>query len=306
MVIDQFIVAAQAKWGQRSRLVLLLPHGYEGQGPEHSSARLERFLALSADGNIRVACCSNSAQYFHLLRDQALSPIPRPLVVLTPKSLLRAAETSSALADLTGGEFHPVIEDARMAGHREAVRVLLLCTGKVAWELEGHELRAQASDLAIGRVDLLDPLPLDRILELFRVYPNLERAFWVQEEPENMGAWAHVQRRIGRHRPYEVSWEYIGRPRRAAPSEGYHGSHVIDQERVLQAALETSPAVQAHLAGSGSAAGVPPGAASPAAPAAPSTDAPAETSAPGGAASPGTPAPPGESSPAAPRAGRRR
>ena len=133
-----------------------------------------------------------------------------------------------------------------MADRREAVRVLLLCTGKIAWELEGHELRAHAGDLAIGRVDLLDPLPLDEILELFRSYPNLEKAFWVQEEPENMGAWAHVQRRIGRHRPYEVSWEYIGRPRRASPSEGYHGSHVIEQERVLREALETSPAVQAH------------------------------------------------------------
>jgi 2-oxoglutarate dehydrogenase E1 component len=250
MVIDQFIVAAQAKWGQRSRLVLLLPHGYEGQGPEHSSARVERFLQLSADGNIRVACCSNSAQYFHLLRDQALSPSPRPLVVLTPKSLLRAAETSSAIADLTGGAFRPVIEDARMAERREAVRVLLLCTGKVAWELEGHALREHADDLAIGRVDLLDPLPLDQILAMIHSYPNLEKAFWVQEEPENMGAWNHVQRRIGRHRPYEVSWEYIGRPRRASPSEGYHGSHVIEQERVLREALSTSPAVQAFVAGS--------------------------------------------------------
>jgi 2-oxoglutarate dehydrogenase E1 component len=249
MVIDQFIVAAQAKWGQRSRLVLLLPHGYEGQGPEHSSARLERFLQLSADGNIRVASCTNSAQYFHLLRDQALSPLPRPLVILTPKSLLRAAETGCTAADLTAGHFRPVIEDARMAARREAVRVLLLCTGKVAWELEGHELRQRADDLAIGRVDLLDPLPLDEIIELIRSYPNLEKAYWVQEEPENMGAWGHVQRRIGRARPYEVGWEYIGRPRRASPSEGYHGSHVIEQERVLREALMTSPAVQAALAG---------------------------------------------------------
>jgi len=250
MVVDQFIVAAQAKWGQRSRLVLLLPHGYEGQGPEHSSARLERFLQLAADGNIRVASCSNSAQYFHLLRDQALSPLPRPLVMLTPKSLLRAAETSCAAADLTGGGFRPVIEDARMADRRDRVRVLLLCTGKIGWELEGHELREHAADLAIGRVELLDPLPLDQILEMIRSYPNLEKAFWVQEEPENMGAWAHVQRRIGRQRPYEVSWEYIGRPRRASPSEGYHGSHVIEQERVLREALLTSPAVQEFVAGS--------------------------------------------------------
>ncbi len=250
MVIDQFIVAAQAKWGQRSRLVLLLPHGYEGQGPEHSSARMERFLALSADGNIRVASCSNSAQYFHLLRDQALAPLPRPLVCITPKSLLRAAETSCAAQDLTDGGFQPVIEDPRMAARREAVRVLLLCTGKVYWELEAHELRERAEDLAIGRVDLLDPLPLDEIIAMFRAYPNLEKAYWVQEEPENMGAWAHVQRRIGRNRPYEVGWDYIGRPRRASPSEGYHGSHVIEQERVLREALMTSPAAQAFAAGS--------------------------------------------------------
>jgi 2-oxoglutarate dehydrogenase E1 component len=249
MVVDQYIVAAQAKWGQRSRLVLLLPHGYEGQGPEHSSARMERYLQLASNGNIRVANCSNSAQYFHLLRDQALAPLPRPLVVISPKSLLRAPETSCAAADLTEGGFLPVIEDPRMADHREGVRVLLLCTGKIFWELDAHELRQQAGDLAIGRVDLLDPLPLDQILEMIRSYPNLEKAYWVQEEPENMGAWAHVQRRIGRHRPYEVSWEYIGRPRRASPSEGYHGSHIIEQDRVLREALLTSPAAQASVAG---------------------------------------------------------
>ena len=250
MVIDQFIVAAQAKWGQRSRLVLLLPHGYEGQGPEHSSARMERYLQLASNGNIRVANCSNSAQYFHLLRDQALAPLPRPLVVISPKSLLRAPETSCAAADLTEGGFQPVIEDPRMADRRESVRVLLLCTGKIFWELDAHELRQPAADLAVGRVDLLDPLPLDEILAMVRSYPNLEKLYWVQEEPENMGAWAHVQRRIGRNRPYEVSWEYIGRPRRASPSEGYHGSHMIEQGRVLREALTTSPAVQEVVSGS--------------------------------------------------------
>jgi 2-oxoglutarate dehydrogenase E1 component len=249
MVVDQFIVAAQAKWGQRSRLVLLLPHGYEGQGPEHSSARMERYLQLASNGNIRVANCSNSAQFFHLLRDQALASLPRPLIVITPKSLLRAAVTSCAALDLTEGGFQPVIEDPRVADRRESVRVLLLCTGKIFWELDGHELRQQATDLAIGRVDLLDPLPLDEILAMFRSYPNLEKAYWVQEEPQNMGAWAHVQRRIGRHRPYEVGWEYIGRPRRASPSEGFHGSHIIEQDRVLREALMTSPALQEFVAG---------------------------------------------------------
>jgi 2-oxoglutarate dehydrogenase E1 component len=211
---------------------------------------MERYLQLASNGNIRVANCSNSAQYFHLLRDQALAPLPRPLVVISPKSLLRAAETSCAAVDLSEGGFQRVIEDPRMAERRESVRVLLLCTGKIFWELDAHELREQATDLAIGRVDLLDPLPLDEILEMIRSYPNLEKACWVQEEPENMGAWAHVQRRIGRHRPYEVSWEYIGRPRRASPSEGYHGSHIIEQGRVLREALLTSPAVLEFVPGS--------------------------------------------------------
>jgi 2-oxoglutarate decarboxylase len=262
-VIDQFVVAAQAKWGQRSRLVLLLPHGYEGMGPEHSSARVERFLQLAANGNIRVANCSTSAQYFHLLRDQALAPEARPLVIMTPKSLLRAPETACTLGDLTEGGFQAVIDDPEMSRRPGDVRVLLLCTGKIYWELEGHELRRSAPDLAIGRLELLDPLPLEAILGMVKRYPRLEKLYWVQEEPENMGAWNHLQRRIGRNRPYEVSWEYIGRPRRASPSEGYHGSHVIEQERVLRDALLTSAAVRAALqaappGGTGDGAAVPP------------------------------------------------
>ena len=150
-------------------------------------------------------------------------------------------------------------------------------------------------------MDLLDPLPLDEIIAMIRSYPNLERAFWVQEEPENMGAWAHVQRRIGRQRPYEVSWEYIGRPRRAAPSEGYHGSHVIEQERVLRAALETSPAVRAHLAGAAPAPGAPAIEKTPAAPGSPAlpagaSAAPTGPSAPGGTPSPVAAAGSGEAS----------
>jgi len=128
------------------------------------------------------------------------------------------------------------------------VRTLLLCTGKIHWELQGHELREHAPDLAIARVELLDPLPLDEILELVAGYPNLERLFWVQEEPRNMGAWGHVQRPIGLARPYEVSWEYIGRPGRASPSEGYKGSHVIEQERIIREALLTSPAAREFVA----------------------------------------------------------
>jgi multifunctional 2-oxoglutarate metabolism enzyme len=251
MVVDQFVSSALAKWGQRSRLVLLLPHGYEGNGPEHSSARLERFLQLAAHGNMRVANTSTAAQYFHLLRDQALAPTPRPLVVMTPKSLLRLKESASTLDELAEGEFRPVIDDPKMsadAKHRKKVRTLLLCTGKIYYELELHPSRREADDLGIVRVELLNPLPIEEILALFRTYPNLEQIYWVQEEPSNMGAWLHLARPLGLRRPYDIRWDYIGRPRRASPSEGYAGSHHLEQERIVSTALSTSHTLAAKHA----------------------------------------------------------
>ena len=249
MIVDQFVSSARAKWGQRSRLVLLLPHGYEGNGPEHSSARLERFLQLAAHGNMRVANVTSAAQYFHLLRDQALVDTARPLVVMTPKSLLRLKESASTLEDLAEGAFRPVIDDPVMstsAKQRKKVRTLLLCTGKIYYELELHPDRRDADDLAIVRVELLNPLPLDEVLALVRTYPNLEQINWVQEEPSNMGAWLHLARPLGLRRPYDIRWDYIGRPRRASPSEGYAGSHHIEQERIVRTALATSPMLAAR------------------------------------------------------------
>jgi 2-oxoglutarate dehydrogenase E1 component len=243
MIVDQFVSSARAKWGQRSRLVLLLPHGYEGNGPEHSSARLERFLQLAAHGNMRVANVSTAAQYFHLLRDQATVSAARPLVVMTPKRLLRLKESASVLGDLADGEFRPVIDDPVLSATpklRKQVRTLLLCTGKIYYELELHPDRREAEDLAIVRIELLNPLPIDEILALVRTYPNLEQIYWVQEEPSNMGAWLHLARPIGTRRPYDIRWDYIGRPRRASPSEGYAGSHHIEQERIVSTALSTS------------------------------------------------------------------
>jgi multifunctional 2-oxoglutarate metabolism enzyme len=251
MVVDQFVSSALAKWGQRSRLVLLLPHGYEGNGPEHSSARLERFLQLAAHGNMRVANTSTASQYFHLLRDQALAPTPRPLVVMTPKSLLRLKESASSLDELAEGEFRPVIDDPIMsadAKHRKKIRTLLLCTGKIYYELELHPSRREADDLAIARVELLNPLPIEEILAMFRTYTNLEQIYWVQEEPSNMGAWLHLARPLGLRRPYEIRWDYIGRPRRASPSEGYAGSHHLEQERIVTTALSTSQTLAAKHA----------------------------------------------------------
>jgi multifunctional 2-oxoglutarate metabolism enzyme len=237
VMVDQFVVSGEAKWEQRSRLVLLLPHGYEGQGPEHSSARLERFLQLASLGNIRVANCSTAAQYFHLLRQQALMQRPRPLVIFTPKSLLRARTAFATLEELAKGRFQRVIDDPEMSRRREQVRTLLLCTGKMYHDLITSPLRTRAQKTAIARIELLDPLPLHEIRQLIESYPNLEQLFWVQEEPMNMGAWNHLARPIGRHRPYEIRWEYIGRPRRASPSEGFAGAHQVEQERIVEEAL---------------------------------------------------------------------
>ena len=238
IMIDQFLVSGRAKWAERSRLTLLLPHGYEGNGPEHSSARLERFLQLAAEDNIRVANCSTAAQYFHLLRRQALSDKVRPLVVMTPKSLLRLRAASSALDELVNGLFEPVIADPAVEDPA-AVRRLILCSGKIFHELEGHALRPEQRDLAIGRVELLYPFPEYELVELLATYPSLERVIWVQEEPRNMGAWDYMRRRrlLPALLPDGIELEYEGRPRRASSSEGYPQAHSHEQDRILESAL---------------------------------------------------------------------
>ena len=235
IMVDQFLAAGEAKWGVRSRLTLLLPHGYEGNGPEHSSGRPERFLRLAAEGNLRIANCSTAANYFHLLRRQGLLDEIRPLVVFTPKSLLRAKAASSSLDDLTKGRFEPVLADPRVTDPAAVTR-LLLCTGKIFHEIDGHPDREKHPELAIGRIEQLYPFPREEILALFESYPNLETVQWVQEEPRNMGAWSFVTRRIERLLPIE-SFEYIGRPARASVSEGYPQTHQLEQARVLEDAL---------------------------------------------------------------------
>jgi 2-oxoglutarate dehydrogenase E1 component len=243
MVVDQFLAAARAKWGQRSRLTLLLPHGYEGSGPEHSSARIERFLQLSANGNMRVANCSTAAQYFHLLRNQGGLSDPRPLVLFTPKSLLRVRESAAALDDLTAGSFRAVIDDA--AAGRDGISTLLLCSGRVHYDLALSEQRHRATDCAIARVEMLDPVPERELGELIRRYPALRHVRWVQEEPQNMGAWEHLRHALEAAVPAGVALDYVGRPPRASPSEGYAGSHHLEQERIVTAAFETSSAARA-------------------------------------------------------------
>jgi len=249
MIVDQFISAGRAKWGQRSRLTLLLPHGYEGSGPEHSSGRLERFLMLSADANMRVANCSTAAQYFHLLRSQGLAADPRPLVVMTPKSLLRLRESTATMAQLSQGKFQPVMDDPAASRDRDAVRALVFCSGRVYYDLELHADRRAASDVAIARVEQLHPVPVESLFTVIDAYPNLQRIAWVQEEPQNMGAWEHIMMCVRAKRPDAVPWEYIGRPRRASPSEGYAGSHRLEQERIVAATLGLSHALQERGAG---------------------------------------------------------
>jgi len=238
IIIDQFIAAGQAKWGETARLVLLLPHGYEGAGPEHSSARIERFLQLSAEGNVQIANCSTAAQYFHLLRLQATQPEALPLVIFTPKSLLRLRAAGGRVEEITGGEFQPVIDDARFATRREAVERVLLCSGKIYYDLIGHADYEKAVKTAIVRVELLSPLPTREILDMLGSYPNLKKIVWVQEEPKNMGARAHVRRRLVERLPNGIKdIQYVGRPYRASPSEGYGGAHAVEQDRIVREAL---------------------------------------------------------------------
>jgi 2-oxoglutarate dehydrogenase E1 component len=239
VIIDQFMVSGLAKWGQTSRLTLLLPHGYEGSGPEHSSARIERFLQAAAEGNIRVANCTTPAQYFHLLRRQALVSKPRPLIVMTPKSLLRMPEAASTLADLAEGHFERVIDDPRFADDgREAVTKLVLCSGKVYYDIAGHEERDAQGHIAIARVELLYPFPEEDLVQLMESYPNLERVVWVQEEPRNMGARAFMRRRMAKILPERMSYDYVGRQLRAATGEGYSAAHKREQARIVRVALD--------------------------------------------------------------------
>jgi 2-oxoglutarate dehydrogenase E1 component len=236
VIVDQFLVSGLSKWRQTSRLTLLLPHGYEGNGPEHSSARLERFLQLAAQENIRVANCTTAGQYFHLLRRQALDPSGRPLIVMTPKGLLRLKQASSALPELAEGSFRPVIDDPE--ADRERVRRLVLCSGKIYYDIIGHEARQAAEHVAVARIEQLYPFPVGPAAELVKGYSRLEELVWAQEEPQNMGAFRAIRHRLEDTLPEGVPLLYVGRPWRASPSEGYPTAHIREQDRIVREALE--------------------------------------------------------------------
>ncbi len=244
IIIDQFIVAARAKWRQEPALVMLLPHGYEGQGPEHSSARLERYLQLAASDSLRVANCTTSAQYFHLLRRQAglLALDPRPLIVMSPKSLLRNPLAASGIDDLANGTFKPVIDDPLAESRENEITRLILCSGKVAIDLENSKARTTTPGVAIARVEQLAPFQNSALRTVIGRYPNLRDLVWLQEEPKNMGAWAYMDSRL-RELVHEQGLDvrYLGRVERSSPAEGSLDLHLDEQERIVAEAFANVP-----------------------------------------------------------------
>ncbi len=245
VMIDEFLVSARAKWAQRPSLVLLLPHGLEGQGPDHSSARPERILQSAAETNLRLANCTTAAQYFHLLRRQAalLETDPLPLVVLTPKSLLRHPQTRSSLQELAEGHWYPVLDDSSARQQPEAVHRLILCSGKVFVDLVTSPRRDASPAVAIARVEQLYPFPANELEALLDAYPNLEEMAWLQEEPENMGAWTFLQPRLDQVIKGRWPLRYIGRPPNSSPAEGSAAWHAANQNALVEHAysLESRP-----------------------------------------------------------------
>lgn len=234
--LDEFLISARAKWGQTPSLVLLLPHGNEGQGPDHSSARLERFLKLAEEGSMRIANPTSAAQFFHLLRRQAalLTTDPLPLIVMTPKGLLRSPLYYSRPRDLSEGQWQTVVDDPQRQEHREQVRRVVLCTGRVWTDLVGNERYSQAQELAIVRVEQLHPFPLKDIQSILESYPSLEDVTWVQEEPRNMGVWDYARPRLREILENHWTLTYIGRPPSSSPAEGSYAWYQYNQESLIR------------------------------------------------------------------------
>ncbi|MDQ3732327.1 MAG: 2-oxoglutarate dehydrogenase E1 component, partial [Pseudomonadota bacterium] len=245
VIIDQFISSSEAKWRRLSGIVLLLPHGYDGQGPEHSSARLERFLQLCAEDNIQVCVPSTPAQMFHLLRRQILRPYRKPLVVMTPKSLLRHKLSTSSLADISNGGWGNVIDEIdQLDTHK--IKRLLLCSGKVYFDLVEARREHGLRDTAIVRIEQQYPFPLEEVAAVLDRYPAARDVVWVQEEPRNQGAWNYMQSR--RHLNACLSsrhtLDYAGRPYSASPAVGYLHVHLAQQKRLTADALRLEVAHQ--------------------------------------------------------------
>jgi 2-oxoglutarate dehydrogenase E1 component len=237
VIIDQFIASAESKWQRMSGLTLLLPHGYEGQGPEHSSARLERFLSLCAEGNIQVVNCTTPAQFFHVLRRQIHRSFRKPLVVMSPKSLLRHARAVSGLAELARAGFRPVLPDPRALDPGQVER-LLFCSGKIFYALDRGREERDWQSIAVVRIEELYPFPEAAVKEVLGSYPRATDVRWVQEEPANQGAWSFVMPRIERLLGGGRRLRYVGRDEAASPATGSYKIHQSEEDGIVQAALK--------------------------------------------------------------------
>ena len=239
VVIDQFISSGESKWGRMAGLTLFLPHGYEGQGPEHSSARLERFLQLCAENNMQVCVPSTPAQMFHMLRRQALRPTRKPLIVMTPKSLLRHRSSVSSLSEITEGSFNPLIGDETVAP--EGVRRLIFCSGRVYYDLANLRSEHDIEDMAIIRLEELYPFPVEEYAATIERYAHVSDIVWCQEEPQNQGAWYQIRHRLQAPLSEAQQLSYAGRPDAAAPASGIFGLHSMKQNNLLFSALSIEP-----------------------------------------------------------------
>jgi 2-oxoglutarate dehydrogenase E1 component len=235
VIIDQYISSSEDKWGQKCRLTMLLPHGYEGQGPEHSSARLERYLQLCAENNMQVCYPTTPAQYFHLLRRQIKQPIVRPLVIMTPKSLLRLPASTSTIDELLSGGFKPVIDDPKVTD-KSKVRRIILCSGKVYFDLDNAREKSNIP-ITIIRLEQFYPFPKVRLKEILESYTDATELFWTQEEPKNMGGWTFVKDRLEEIMPQNLSLTYVGRPASASPATGSYAIHELEQEKLIKEAI---------------------------------------------------------------------
>jgi 2-oxoglutarate dehydrogenase E1 component len=236
VVIDQFISSGEAKWDRFSGLTLFLPHGYEGQGPEHSSARLERFLQLCAEHNMQVCVPSTPAQMFHLIRRQMLRSLRKPLVVMMPKSLLRHPSSTSPINELSHGRFKPLINEVEPLDRKSITR-LVFCSGKVYFDLSEARKKHELFNVAIIRIEELYPFPVEEYGNTIYQYPNANEIIWCQEEPQNQGAWYQIRHRLVEPLSERHDLYYAGRPGAAAPASGIYALHVRQQEAFVSAAL---------------------------------------------------------------------
>jgi 2-oxoglutarate dehydrogenase E1 component len=247
VVIDQFIASGEAKWGRLCGLTMFLPHGYEGQGPEHSSARLERYLQLCAEHNLQVCVPSNAAQFFHMIRRQVERPMRKPLIVMTPKSLLRKKEAASPIADLASGGFQVIVPEVEKLAPKKVKRVVF-CAGKVYYDIAAERAKRGVDDVAIVRIEQLYPFPHDEFQAQIDLYANAKSIVWCQEEPGNQGAWHRIQHYLLRHMRPDQELSYAGRASSASPAVGYLQLHNEQQKELVDAALDTGAGTRKQAA----------------------------------------------------------